>query len=181
MSFVLQRVKPSAGFDPGAGTYIVLFDALLSPPHLLLAHRGKIFSISATGRQTGSPLAKLIGFIERRQVPALFVEWLIPEKDQDDFENLVRNSYAAYPRLQPGKNSCLSPIRDAAAMIHGKDLQHCRFIFELLPALEKGGFTGNSYAFNLPAGNGESFTLTEYSENEIAETIRHAGRTLAGN
>lgn len=172
--FVLSPVVPVSQEDKSSGTYIVLFDALHIPPHLLLSHNGKLYSLSASGRQSGSPLSKLELFIDRKSVPAIFIEWKLPVTcSANDFENLLKKTFGAYPRLEAGKNSCLSPIRDTAALLYGEEMQKAKFIFELLPLLNEQNAIGTSFASHI-ALSGNTFTLQTYSEDELETAIRNS-------
>lgn len=175
--FVLQHIHPASENDFATGTYIVVFNAQQVPPHLLISHEGKIYSVSVSGRQLGSPLAKLETFIERKTVPTLFIEWKLPEHlSADEFETLLKKAFALYPRLEAGKNSCLSPIRDLADMLYGGEMKKARFIFELLPLLRNENATGKTFYSHIAVSE-NTFTLQTYTETELENAIRNAERS----
>lgn len=169
--FRLSNILPGAKETLMRGTYIVLLDPLHLPPHLLVCHEGKLFSLSVSGRQLGSPLEKLLAWSERKKVPSLFIEWKLPAgSSAKSFPDLAQNSFSRYPRVEAGKVSCLFPIREMAAALHGEKMKSARFIFELLPLLKDKNAIGASYSFQLETTNNE-FELLSYSEAELAAAI----------
>lgn len=172
--FRLSNILPGTKETLMRGTFIVLLDPLHLPPHLLVSHEGKLFSLSVSGRQLGSPLEKLLAWAERKKIPALFIEWELPAgSSAESFSKLAQNSFSRYPRVEAGKVSCLFPIREMAAALHDDKMKNARFIFELLPLLKNENAMGTSYSFQLETTNNE-FELLSYSEEELAEAILHA-------
>ncbi|HET6992857.1 MAG TPA: hypothetical protein VFJ43_16095, partial [Bacteroidia bacterium] len=109
-NFVLKNILPADGTVFSKGVYIILFNATTIPPHLLLSVEGKIYSITDSGRQMGSPLEKLVLFIRRKNVPALFVEWKqLGSWKVEKLESLVSEIFLKYDRVAEGKVSCLFP------------------------------------------------------------------------
>ena len=117
----------------------------------------------------GSPLDKLLAFIQRKQVPTLFLEWKTG-KPADETKAILQQAFSHYPKLEAGKTSCLSPIRDAAAAIHGEEMRSAKFIFELLPLLKEKNALGTAYGFHLE----ESFVLKHYSEEAVSGAIQNS-------
>lgn len=125
----------------------------------------------------GSPLSKLESFISRKVIPALFIEWKLPEHvSSEQFETFLQESFAPYARLEAGKTSCLSPIRDLASKLYGSQMQEARFIFELLPLLDGENAIGNTFAFHLDQTE-KQFLFQKYTETEIEDAIRTAENT----
>lgn len=172
--YEINTLPFSAATDFHSGTYLVVFNATKIPPHLLISHEGKVYSVSVSGRQMASPLNKLESYISRKSVPTLFIEWKLPENHSSEyFETLLQESFAPYPRLEAGKTSCLSPIRDFAAKLYGDQMNEARFIFELLPLLASANAIGKTIALHL--NETESvFRFQQYNEAEIEDAIRTA-------
>lgn len=178
-SFALEHIRPASEHDFSIGTYIIIFNAIQVPPHLLISHQGKVYSVSVSGRQMGSPMPKLESYISRKSVPSLFIEWKLPESvSPENFDLILQENFAAYPRLEAGKTSCLSPIRDMAVNLYGAEMQQARFIFELLPLLHQHKATGAVFASNIVLPE-NTFTLQTYTENELESAIRRAGLSPA--
>ena len=78
-----------------------------------------------------------------------------------------------YARVEEGKVSCLSPIRDTAATLHGPEMNRAGFIFELFPlmeALNALGETFSLYMENAVQADG-SFALVTYDSEELRRAI----------
>jgi hypothetical protein len=165
--FVLEPVVAGNAEAAESGTYLVLLDALTAPPHLLISHHGSVYSLSVNGRQLGSPLKKLLDYVQRKKIPTLLVEWHWPENEN----HLARLSaaFSRYPRVQAGSISCLHPIRDLAVQLHGAKMQEANFIFELLPLLKEAGALGQTFSFELETGG--SFVPLRYTEEAVGNAI----------
>lgn len=179
-NFVLHNLLPGSEKDFSYGTYIILLNASSVPPHLLLSVHGKIYSITDAGRQLGSPLEKLIGFIKRKKVPSIFVEIALekhPGFDTEKFQLQAKNHFLQYEKVVEGKVSCLFPIRDCMAAIFGDEIKKAGFIFELLPMMEKVNGLGQSFELNLENTlvNG-SFELLTYTNKQLKEALQSTGK-----
>jgi hypothetical protein len=171
--FSLKNILPVTDSVFSDGVYIILFNATSIPPHLLLSVNNKIYSITDSGRQLGSPLKKLAGFIQRKKIPAIFVEWK-PENSQIP-ENSIHEIFSKYDRVVEGKISCLFPIRDVVVEIHGDEFQKANFIFELLPMMENKNALGKISEMNMGNAivNGE-FELLTYSSGDLKQSLQSA-------
>ena len=174
--FVLKNILPAKETDFSKGVFIILFNTTTVPPHLLLSVNGKIYSITDSGRQLGSPLEKLILFVKRKNVPTLFVEWKFATDFTDlnfvKLESEIKNCFLKYDKVVEGKVSCLFPIRDVAAKILGDEMNAANFIFELLPMMENKNALEKSYSLNMSAeiSNG-NFELLTYSEGDLRKNL----------
>ncbi len=178
--FILHNIHSGQEATFSTGVYIILFNATQIPPHLLLSINGKVFSITDSGRQLGSPLEKLITFVKRKNIPTLFIEWDLMENSVEGFsirevekvESLIRNSFLQYDKVIEGKVSCLIPIRDVAAKVLGDEIKKAQFIFELLPMMEKRNVIGNTYSLNMEQAifDGQ-FELLTYTEKQLKQSV----------
>ena len=170
-NFVLHTIHPGSEKDFSKGIYILLFNATSIPPHLQLSIDGEIYSITDSGRQMGSPLEKLVGFIKRKNIPALFVEW--KTADSNTVKNSAKEHFLKYDRVIEGKISCLFPIRDVVATILGEEMKQANFIFELLPMMEKENALGEIFELNMgnTITNG-NFELLTYTKEQLRESLR---------
>jgi hypothetical protein len=179
--FVLRNILSSSEKNFSKGIYIILFNANSIPPHLLLSIDAEIYSITDSGRQIGSPLEKLAGFIKRKNVPALFVEVKKPEDwDIEKLKNSARKLFLKYEKVVEGKVSCLFPIRDVIAAMFGNEMLNANFIFELLPLMKKINTLDQTFALNMESiiVNG-NFELLTYTNEQIQKALQSA--TLSGN
>ncbi|CAN5914938.1 hypothetical protein BH11BAC7_BH11BAC7_26740 [soil metagenome] len=170
-NFVLHTILSSGDKDFQEGIYIILFNVTSTPPHLLLAVDGKIYSITDSGRQVGSPLEKLLLFIKRKNIPSIFVEW--KTSNVESVEKITKEQFSRYERVVEGKISCLFPIRDVVANVLGEEFKKAGFIFELLPLMEKAGALGNTFELNMQSAmtNG-SFELITYTQEQLSDVLR---------
>ncbi len=179
-NFALKNILPANDTNFSNGVYIILFNATIIPPHLLIAIEGKIYSITDSGRQIGSSLEKLVLFIRRKNVPTIFVEWIQLENLQvGKLESEIRNSLLKYERVVEGKVSCLFPIRDIVARNLGDEMNKADFIFDLLPLMERKNALGNVFEMNMgnEIVNGE-FELLRYTEEELRKSISDAKKII---
>jgi hypothetical protein len=170
--FALKNIIEGSEQDFSRGVYIILFEATKIPPHLLLSVDGKIYSITDSGKQTGSPLEKLLNFIKRKNIATLFIEIVTAgiRNDVSPEEN-AKKHFLNYDRVIEGKVSCLFPIRDVMAEIFGDEMLQAEFIFELLPLLEKENALGKVYSLNMEIADGE-FELLTYTRDQLAASLQ---------
>ncbi len=175
--FNLANISSAGNVNLSDGTFIILFNVTAIPPHLLLSVNGKIYSITDSGRQMGSSLEKLIGFVKRKNVPTVFVEWILLESwNVERMESEARKCFLKYDRVVEGKISCLFPIRDVAAAVLGNEMNEAGFIFELLPLMDKANAIGKTFALNLPNEmivNGD-FELPTYDNDQLRRSLQSA-------
>ncbi len=172
-NFFLQSILPGSEKDFSEGIYIILFNATSLPPHLLLSIHGEIYSITDSGRQIGSPLEKLVGFIKRKNIPALFIEW--KASNCDVVKKSAKEHFLNYDRVIEGKVSCLFPIRDVVAIILKEEMKQANFIFELLPMMEKENALGEVFELNMGSAitNG-NFELLTYTNEQLSTALQSA-------
>ena len=169
--FRLKNILPGENQNFGEGIFIILLGATTIPPHLLLAVNGLLYSITEDGMQVGSPLEKLVKFIERKKIPVLFVEWLLPENYQaEKIQAEIKKNISYSKKVVPGKTSCLSPIRETVAFVYGDEMLKANFIFELLPMMEKEDAIGKTFSMNMEITNGE-FELLRYNSDDLKNAM----------
>lgn len=179
-NFVLHNILPGSEKDFSGEIYIILLNATGIPPHLLLSVEGEIYSITDSGRQMGSPLDKLVGFIKRKKVPSLFIEVKIEKQEFEKFKINAKKHFQNYERVVEGKVSCLFPIRDTVAEVFGDEMNKAEFIFELLPLMKNINALGESFELNMQnVIVNNSFELLTYTNEQMKEALQSA--TLTGN
>jgi hypothetical protein len=169
-NFALHSILSGSEKKFTEGVYIILFNATSLPPHLLLSIDGEVYSITDSGRQLGSPLEKLLLFIKRKNIPALFIEWKVEKAKLQ-----ARQNFLKYDRVIEGKVSCLFPIRDIVADVLGDEMKKADFIFELLPAMQQANALGESFELNMESAivNG-SFELLTYTNEQMKQALQPA-------
>jgi hypothetical protein len=167
--FILTGIQKGKAAELNSGCWLILFQPEQTPPHLMLCLEGKIFGISASGKQNGSQAEKLLSYAERKKNGLICIELFVPAPI--DALEIASSCFSRYIRLEAGKTSCLNPIRDFTAMIWGNELNNARFVFELIPALEFKKAVGKKLAFQLPLDQND-FALPLYDEATVADVIR---------
>jgi hypothetical protein len=183
-------VKPFSVFPeiPGEtqlyrGAYIILLNALSIPPHLLASVDGTLYSITVAGQHAGSPLDKFLQLVHRKKAPTLFVEWKLPAGwSTERLESELRKNVGRYTRVEEGKASCLSPIRDTAATLHGPEMHSAGFIFELFPLMQTLGALGETFGLHMESAKQSdgSFHLLTYDSEELRNAIVAAKKKVIG-
>jgi hypothetical protein len=175
-SFSLTKIQPADVQKLQAGTFIVLLDPVSAPPHLLVSAAGILFSLTVNGPQPDEPVEKLFAYIGRKKLPAFFIEWKIPQGwNVNQVKTILRKSVNRHLCVEAGKVSCLFPVREAAAIIHGAKFLEANFIFELLPMLDEQEALGTVYAFHYDETD---FELKRYSSEELRVALVNAARGL---
>jgi hypothetical protein len=179
--FRLTHISPAEKQNLSQGIFILLLNANSVPPHLLLSIEGELYSITDAGRQMGSALKKMLGFIERKKIPALFVEWHLPEDwNVEKMKSEIRLNFLKYEKVVEGKVSCLFPIRDTAVSVLGDEMKNAEFIFELLPLIQKRNEIGKTFALNMEntIDSDGSFELMTYDDRQLNEAIAAGGASI---
>jgi hypothetical protein len=180
-NFALHSILPGSEKDFSKGIYIILFNVKSIPPHLLLSIEGEVYSITDSGRQMGSPLEKLVGFIKRKNVPAIFVDWKeLKDWNVEKLKSAAREHFLKYDKVVEGKVSCLFPIRDIVADVLDDEMCKAGFIFELLPLMEKRNTLGEIFHLNMENDIADgSFELLTYTNEQLKEALQSI--SLTGN
>jgi len=166
------------------GSYLIVLQAVRVPPHLLMAVDGRTWSISVSGQLPGEPLEKLFAYINRKQVPTIFSELRLPAGISAlAFSGLLDDAVAKYPEVHANSVTCLHPIREVAAQVFGEEAEKARFIFELIPALEKSHAIGMHFGCYVreyldAIGN---LAMPVYSAEDVAAATEVAARQFAEN
>ena len=166
------------------GSYLIVLQAVRVPPHLLVAVNGKTWSISVSGQLPGEPLEKLFAYIQRKHVPTIFSELRLPEGvSAAHFAIMLDEAVSKYPEVHANAVTCLHPIREVAAQVFGEEAEKARFIFELIPALEKSHAIGTHFGFYVREyldANGH-LAMPVYSAEDVAAATEEAARQFAEN
>lgn len=154
--------------------FLVVLYATRIPPHLSLAVNGKLFSLSVAGATVDGELNALLKLIRRNQIATLFIKLEVPALfTLADLSREIKKYTLAYPRVDIGIATCLSPIKDFCSEIYDTDIKKVNFVYELLPKLYEQKVISCCYQLNLKSYTFEnSFAMNKYSMNDIFEGIR---------
>lgn len=180
--FIFNNVHPANEEQLMKGTYIVVLQTVRVPPHLLIAVDGKSWSISVSGQLPAEPLEKLFSYIHRKKIPTVFSELKLPANvTETRFRELLDAAVSKYPEVHANEVSCLHPIRDVAAEVFGELAGEARFIFELIPAIQKTGGIGEHYGFYLDdyLDADKNLAMPMYSAEDVANATLEAARQYA--
>lgn len=155
------------------GVFLVLMHALTVPPHLLLIVSGKVFSISTLGPAVDEDVQRYLNLIKKRAIKTLFVKMNLPQVfTKEELQKKLREITLAYPRVDVGLATCLSPIKDFCenfVKINKKDIL---LVFDLLDSLKTHEAIAACYHLNLDTELVESrLLLKRYSVFEVNEAI----------
>ncbi len=161
--------------------YLVLLYATRIPPHLLVSVNGKIFSLGVKGPMIDDDLGSILKLIRQRQVPTIFTRLSVPAIFTiDDLRREIKKYVLAYPRVDIGIATCLTPIKDFCGSVYHTETQDVNFVYELLPRLFEQNVAGNSYHLFMDKYLvGEDFSLRKYSMSDIYEGIREVRGAIA--
>ncbi len=156
--------------------YLILLHATRIPPHLLISVSGKLFSLGVKGPAVEDDLKMVLKFIRQKQTPTIFIKLSVPMLFTiQDLSNEIRKYTLAYPRVDVGIATCLTPIKDFCSSVYNTEIRKVNFIYELLPKLYEQKAAGNAYHLFLEKHlQQEKFCLPKYSMNDIYEGIRNA-------
>lgn len=180
-TYLLHNVLPANVALLKRDIYLVLMHANRVPPHIFVCVNGKLFSLSVKGHLLNEDLDIYLRTIRKYKIETLFVKLFSPGiLTMEQLLETITRITLSYPRVEPGlilpdgtRITCLTPVKDFCNSIYKTETKGVKFIFDLLPELEKQGVIGNSYHLNmersLMADN--DFALKTYTMFEVNENI----------
>ncbi|MCB0396311.1 MAG: hypothetical protein KDD36_06645 [Flavobacteriales bacterium] len=175
-SFILNNVLPVSEEVLNNNIYLMLLHARQAPPHIYLSISGKIFSLGVKGAIIDGHMSQMIRFIKSRRIESLFIQLNMPPLfTPADLSDRIREITLAYPKVDAGIATCLTPVRDFCDEVYGTGIQNIHLIFDLLPELQRRGAVGGVYHYFLDDDirNG-SFSMKRYVVADIYESIHKA-------
>ena len=156
--------------------YLVLLYATRVPPHLLISVNGKIFTLNLTGASVDGELSALLTLIRKKRIETIFIRLTLPPLFTiEQLKEEIRNCTLAYPRVDIGIATCLTPIKDFCHTIYNTETKNVNLIFDLLPKLQERNALKDCYQMNLRfPSNINSFELRKYEVNDVYEAIRNS-------
>ena len=154
--------------------YLVLLYATRVPPHLLISVNGKIFTLNLTGASVDGELSALLTLIRKKRIETIFIRLSLPPLFTiEQLKEEIRTCTLAYPRVDIGIATCLSPIKDFCHTIYDTETKNVNLIFDLLPKLQERNAMKDCYQMNLSTSI-NSFELKKYEVNDVYEAIRNS-------
>ena len=161
--------------------YLVLLYATRVPPHLLISVNGKIFTLNLTGASVDGELSALLTLIRKKRIETIFIRLSLPPLFTiEQLKEEIRNCTLAYPRVDIGIATCLTPIKDFCHTIYDTETKNVNLIFDLLPKLQERNAMKDCYHLNLEKYLlNDSFSLNVYQVNDVYEAIRNSSLVMA--
>ena len=169
----LQPLKEEQLYE---GVYLLILNARVVPPHLLLTVAGKVYGISTKGPSFDKDVNIYLNHIKKRNVESVFVKLKLPAIYTDkQMLDSVRKVVKAYPRVDVGAATCLSPIKDFMSFNYQTEVHDVHLIFDLLPKLQAQDIIEGYYQMNLEdAMNRGELLMKRYTVFEVNEAIHDA-------
>jgi hypothetical protein len=171
---ILKNVQSATRLEQvNAGAFVVLYQALRVPPHILLCFDGRLYSLSIAGRFPKQSLEALWRNAIIKNVPLVFFEWKLPTS-VENAEDLAADILNKYNRVIPYETTCLDPIRETIGTLHNDDqIRKAPFIFTMLNHMFHSGMVGNVLELNCSMNKG-TLHLPEYQAEDVANAALKA-------
>lgn len=162
------------------GVYLLILNARTVPPHLSLTVSGKVYGISTKGPTFDKDVDVYLNHIKKQNVESVFVKLKLPSVYSDvQMLDAVRQVVKAYPRVDIGAATCLSPIKDFMSSAYQTEVHDVHLIFDLLPKLQSQGVIEGYYQMNLDDAMAKGELLMKrYTVFEVNEAIHKALPTV---
>lgn len=172
--YIIPNIVPASEVALMSDVYLVVLYATRIPPHLAVAVNGKLFTLTIKGATVDGELSALLKLIRRRNIDTIFIKLSVPPVfTLHQLHNEIRKYTLAYPRVDVGIATCLSPIKDFCAGVYEAQMQHVNYLFDLLPKLYERNVISSCSHLNLDRFLiADSFYLSKYNMNDIYEGIR---------
>lgn len=167
---------PLADKQLNDGVYLLILNARTVPPHLLLTVSGKVYGISTKGPSFDQSVDVYLNYVKKKNIESVFVKLKLPAIYTDDqMLDSVRSIVKAYPRVDIGAATCLSPIKDFMNEIYSTEVHDVHLIFDLLPKLKSQNIIEGYFQMNLDDAMAKGELLMKrYSVFEVNEAIINA-------
>lgn len=146
-------------------TYLLILNALRTPPHLAFICNGLFYSLSVFGTDYKIPYETILKTIEIKHTPTLFFELNVPENT----EVIIEKTFSNLQSIEVEK-SCFAPIKKVISHIFNLNTE-ANYIFELLPYLFENKHINSIFSKNLILEN-NTFGLKKYSFEDINMAIK---------
>ncbi len=172
--FKIDNIKPLVSDELlNHGIYLHIVHATTAPPHLVLSINGKIFALSTKGPSIDGNMEQNLRFLRYKRVKTLFVKLKLPLLiSSTDLLKKIRSIVTAYPRVDIGIATCLTPIKEFCSEIYQTNTQDVQLIFDLFPKLKDQQLVDDIYHLHLEDDLvGNDLLIDQYSVFEVNECI----------
>ena len=172
-AFLIPKIQKFDLAKLRKGTFLMIINADKKPPHIALMVDSKVYSLTVKGRQVGDPLEVFIKAILRNCIKTLFIE-ISPNKsyETDNVVKLISTALMEFEKVEPGKITCLNPIKSFFNSVYQVDTKEVSFVFDLLPQLYSMRLINAVYQLNLDTLlNGQDYYLEKYSMADVNSRI----------
>ena len=155
------------------GVYLLILNARSIPPHLLLTVSGKVYGISTKGPSFDTSADVYMNYVKKNNIESIFIKLRLPAIYSDkQMLDSVRSIVKAYPRVDIGAATCLSPIKDFMSEIYKTEIHDVHLIFDLLPKLKSQNIIEGYFQMNLDEAMAKGELLMKrYTVFEVNEAI----------
>ena len=174
--FKILNLKPLNEQELYQGVYLLILNARTVPPHLSLTVSGKVYGINTKGPTFDKDVNLYLNYIKKHTIESVFIQLKLPVLYTDeDMLSSVREVIKAYPRVDVGEATCLSPIKDFMSSAYQTEVHDVHLLFDLLPKLQAQNVIEGYYQMNLDEAmrKGE-LLMKRYSVFEVNEAIHKA-------
>lgn len=170
------KLYPDKAFEEKSlseGLFIAVTHASRIPPHIGMIAGGKYHSLTIKGQEINFPLEAFLKNIRIRKIPSLFIK-INSSGFGSDFllEHFVKN-VQRFVKVTANGVTCLSPVRSFFEEVYSVPTQNTRYLFELLPELEKKSLIEHVSSLNITV---EEFDLPVYDLETLYAEIEKANR-----
>lgn len=160
--------------DLQKGVTIVILHATRIPPHIGIISGKKYHSLSIKGQEINQSTEAFVKNIKIRKIPSLYISIKNHPVLSNDYltEHFILN-VQEFPKVEPGKATCLSPVKLFFEENYHIPSDTVNFIFELLLKLEEKNLIENVSSLFI---DGNELNLPPYSYNDIQLEIEKAQR-----
>tara|TARA_B100000963_G_C22414147_1_gene574636 strand:+ start:76 stop:627 length:552 start_codon:yes stop_codon:yes gene_type:complete len=155
------------------GVYLLILNARTVPPHLSLTVSGKVYGVNTKGPTFDKDVNVYLNYIKKYNVESIFVQLKLPPLYTDEeMLSAVRKVVKAYPRVDIGAATCLTPIKAFMNSAYKTEVHDVHLLFDLLPKLQSQNIVEGYYQMNLDDAmlKGE-LLMKRYSVFEVNEAI----------
>lgn len=141
------------------GFYLWIWHANKIPPHIGCSINGKYFSLKVKGKDNGIDSFKAFQLIQKKSIPALFIEL-----NQSIIPSYLQEVYDRYQHAEPNIATCLTPISQLFNC-----LSEVRQLSELLKYLQDRNKIEKVFGVNL---DNDYRGILNYNQEDITNRLQ---------
>ena len=171
--FKILNLQPLNEQELYRGVYLLILNARTVPPHLSLTVSGKVYGVNTKGPTFDKDVNVYLNYIKKYSIESVFVQLKLPLLYTDEeMLSSVREVVKAYPRVDIGAATCLTPIKEFMNSAYKTEVHDVHLLFDLLPKLQSQNIIEGYYQMNLDdAMRKGELLMKRYSVFEVNEAI----------